>query len=127
MRTHNICEAILMSTHNICFYGELTKIILKLSSNTLLICSTDQADMSLSCLTVGFAMPSLTWQDLFIPYANKKDADQPGHSHSYISTFVVCCLDRIILTIAKSEFQDSSWSLSLSEQAGSSLNWLQSR
>ena len=27
-------EAILMSTHNICFYGELMKIILQLSSNT---------------------------------------------------------------------------------------------
>ena len=26
-----------MSTHNICFYGELTKIIVQLSSNTLLI------------------------------------------------------------------------------------------
>ena len=39
MSTHNIfAEAILMSTHNICFYGELTKIILQLSSNTL-ICS----------------------------------------------------------------------------------------
>ena len=32
--------AILMSTHNICFYGELTKIILELSSNTLLVCYT---------------------------------------------------------------------------------------
>ena len=31
---------ILMRTHNICFYGGLTKIILQLSSNTLLICST---------------------------------------------------------------------------------------
>ena len=30
-----------MSTHNICFYGELTKIIFQLSSNTLLLCSTD--------------------------------------------------------------------------------------
>ena len=29
-----------MSTHNICFYGELTKITLSLSSNTLLICFT---------------------------------------------------------------------------------------
>ena len=29
-----------MSTHNICFYGELTKTILQLSSNTPLICST---------------------------------------------------------------------------------------
>ena len=33
-------EAILMSTHNIRFYGELTKIILPLSSNLLLICSS---------------------------------------------------------------------------------------
>ena len=29
-----------MSTHNICFHGELMKIILQLSGNTLLICST---------------------------------------------------------------------------------------
>ena len=28
-----------MSTHNICFAGEITKIIPKLSSNPLLICS----------------------------------------------------------------------------------------
>ena len=34
-------EAILMSTHNICFYGELTKVILELPLNTLLICFSD--------------------------------------------------------------------------------------
>ena len=33
-------EAILMSTHNICFYGEISKIIPKLTLNTL--CSTDR-------------------------------------------------------------------------------------
>ena len=33
-----------MSTHNIRFYGELTKIILQLSSNTLLICSSGQSE-----------------------------------------------------------------------------------
>ena len=33
-----------MSTCNICFYAELAKIILELSSNTLLICSTDAGD-----------------------------------------------------------------------------------
>ena len=33
-------EVILMSTHNIWFYGEIAKIIPKLSSNTLLICPT---------------------------------------------------------------------------------------
>ena len=45
MSPHNICfygaEAILMNTHNIGFYGEVRNIIPKLSSNTLLICSTD--------------------------------------------------------------------------------------
>ena len=30
-----------MSTHNICFYGEIIKIIPQLSPNTHLICSTD--------------------------------------------------------------------------------------
>ena len=34
-------EVILMSTHNICFYGKLTKIIFQLSSNTIRICSTE--------------------------------------------------------------------------------------
>ena len=29
-----------MSTHSVCFYGEITKIIPKLSLNTLLICCT---------------------------------------------------------------------------------------
>ena len=31
-----------MGTHNICFYGELSKIVLQLSLNTLFICSSDQ-------------------------------------------------------------------------------------
>ena len=34
----NFCSP---GTHTICFYGELTKIILQLSSNTLFICSTE--------------------------------------------------------------------------------------
>ena len=40
--THWNClaEAILMSTHNICFYGEIMKIILQLSPSTHHICST---------------------------------------------------------------------------------------
>ena len=33
-----IAEAILMSTHNICFYGQIWKIILQLSSNTHFTC-----------------------------------------------------------------------------------------
>ena len=46
IRIASVAEANLMSTHNICFYGELTKIILQLSSNTHLICSTDTASDS---------------------------------------------------------------------------------
>ena len=34
-------ESVLMSTHNVCFCGEIMKIIPKYSSNTLLICFTD--------------------------------------------------------------------------------------
>ena len=46
MGTHNhLTEAILMSTHYIGFYGELTKIILQLSSNTPVICSTELKDL----------------------------------------------------------------------------------
>ena len=35
MSTHNIGEAILMSTHNVGFYEDLTKIIVELSSNII--------------------------------------------------------------------------------------------
>ena len=38
-----------MSTHNIGFYGEITKIIPKLSLNTFLICSTDGIGLGLGC------------------------------------------------------------------------------
>ena len=43
MSTHKnrFAKAILTSTHNVCFYGELTKITLRLSSNTILICSSE--------------------------------------------------------------------------------------
>ena len=37
-----------------------------------------------------------SWENLFLPYANNKGADQPAHPRSLISTFVVCCQDSII-------------------------------
>ena len=40
IRLARLTEAILMSTHNVRFYGELAKIVLQLSLNTLLICSS---------------------------------------------------------------------------------------
>ena len=38
-----------------------------------------------------------------MPYANNKGADQPAHSHSLISTFVVHFLDSIVPVLAKPE------------------------
>ena len=38
-----------------------------------------------------------SWENLFMPYANNKDADQPAHPCSLISIFVVRCLDSISL------------------------------
>ena len=51
-----------MSTHNICFYGELTKIIIQfqLSSNTLLICSSEDRIKSEHEQNVLFLMVVLT-------------------------------------------------------------------
>ena len=56
-----------------------------------------------------------------MPYANNKDADQPVHPRSLISTFVVRCLDSIcILAISKV----SRFSLaSVAEQAGLNVTW----
>ena len=38
-----------------------------------------------------------------MPYANNKGADQPGHPHSLISTFVFHCLDGMICIFAISK------------------------
>ena len=44
-----------------------------------------------------------SWQNLLLPYANNKGADQPAHLCSLISVFVVRCLDRIIPLVSTSE------------------------
>ena len=53
-----------------------------------------------------------SWENLFMPYANNKSADQPAHSRSLISTFVVLCLESIIpvLAISKNSRLASFWS-----------------
>ena len=38
----------------------------------------------------------MSWENLFMLYANNKGTDQPAHLRSLISTFVVRCLDSII-------------------------------
>ena len=39
---------------------------------------------------------AMSWQDLFMAYANNKDADQPAHPCSLISVFVIPSIDSII-------------------------------
>ena len=43
------------------------------------------------------------WENLFMPYANNKGADQTAHPRSLISAFVVRCLDSIISILAESK------------------------
>ena len=44
-----------------------------------------------------------SWENLFLPYANNKGADQPAHPRSLISAFVICCLDSIIPLVSISK------------------------
>ena len=46
-----------------------------------------------------------SWENLFMPYANTKGADQPARLRSLISTFVVRCLDTIIHLLAIADFK----------------------
>ena len=44
-----------------------------------------------------------SWENLFMPYANNKDADQPAHPRSLISVFVIRFLDSIISLVSISK------------------------
>ena len=56
-----------------------------------------------ACKTCNGITWATSWENLFIPYANNKGADQSAHPRSVISAFVVRCLDRIILLVSISE------------------------
>ena len=66
----------------------------------------------------------MSWDNLFLPYANNKGADQPALLRRLICAFVVRCLDSIIPLVSISEI--SSFHLtSVAAQAGLSLTWPQ--
>ena len=71
-----------------------------------------------------FIVWAMSWQILFIPYVNNKDADQPAHLHSLISVFIVCCLDSIIPVLAKSKISRLQL-ISVAEPASLCLAWSQ--
>ena len=62
------------------------------------------------------------WENLIMPYANNKGADQPAHPRSLISAFIVHCLDSIILLVSISEIS-SLYLVSVTAQTGLSLPW----
>ena len=63
-------------------------------------------------------------ENLFLPFANNKDADLPAHRRSLISIFVIRCLDSIIPPFSVSEIS-SLLLVSVAAQAHLSLTWSQ--
>ena len=53
---------------------------------------------------------AMSWENLFMPYANNEGADQPAHLRNLISAFVVHCLDSKINLVSR--FKISSLYLS---------------
>ena len=58
-----------------------------------------------------------SWENLFMPYANNKGADQPAHPRSLISTFVVYGPDSIISLVSISKIS-SLYLASIAAKAG---------
>ena len=48
--------------------------------------------------------PAMLWEKLFSLYPNNNDADQPAHTCSLISIFVICCMEVFKKIQAKSKF-----------------------
>ena len=67
---------------------------------------------------------AMSWENLFMPYANNKGTYQPAHPRDLISAFVVRCLDTIIPLVSISEIS-SLYLASVAAQAGLSLTWSQ--
>ena len=61
------------------------------------LCAVPSASFGLIAIWV------MSWENLFMPYANSKGADQPANSHSSISAFVVHCLNSIIPPVSISK------------------------
>ena len=63
-------------------------------------------------------------ENLFLPHANNKGADQPAHLHSLINAFVVRCLDSIIPLVSIHKIS-SLYLPCVAAQACLSLTWSQ--
>ena len=74
------------------------------NSSELRLNKTDSTETIASFLDLHWAA---SWENLFMPYANNKDADQPAHPRSLICVFVFRCLDSIKYLVYV-QFQDFS-------------------
>ena len=74
----------------------------------------------------SFRWWTMSWENLFMPYANNKDANQPAHPCSLIRAFVVCFLDSIIPLASISEISRLHLA-SVAAQASLCLTWSQTR
>ena len=72
----------------------------------------------------GFTIGATSWENLIMPYANNKDADQPAHPRSPISTFIVHCINSVIPPISIPKIS-SLYLASVAAQVGLSLPWSQ--
>ena len=61
----------------------------------------DKISVEMAMIKPKHIIWATSWQNLFMPYVNNKDADQPAHPCSLISTFIVHCLDSIIPILSK--------------------------
>ena len=66
----------------------------------------------------------MSWENLFMPYANNKGADQLAHPHSLTSTLIFPCLYSLIPILAISKVSRLQVA-SEAEQAGLSLTWME--
>ena len=66
------------------------------------LCFTILCSCDLICCLTEFNWAT-SWENLFLPYANNRCADQPVHMRSLISAFVVCCLYSMICIHATSQ------------------------
>ena len=64
----------------------------------------------------------MSWENLFMPYANNKCTDQPANLRSPISAFVIRCLESIIPLVSISEIS-SIYLASVAEQARLCFTW----
>ena len=54
----------------------------------------------------GCIIWATSWENLFLQCVNNKGADQPAHSCSLISVFVVCCLGSKMIQVSISEISN---------------------